>query len=77
MITKRMEDFVLWLGILSRVIEWTGVGIILVISTWDVLMQGARGFFEYAIGWKGIVGIWLGVALILTAQRADMYFEEE
>lgn len=75
-ITEKMENTLLWIGIFRDVIRWVGVGVIALVSFWDIIVSGARGFMEYSVGWGGIVAIWVGLVLILMDSIADFYFEE-
>lgn len=54
--------------------EVTGLYIIALVSIWDFVVLGLRGFFEYRIGWIGIVAIWIGIALIVASKRLDKTF---
>ena len=48
-----------------------GLTLISLVTLWDVISFGYRGFFEYAIGWRGICLIWIGVALIAKGHRIE------
>ena len=48
-----------------------GLAIITVVSLWDVFMQGIRQLFHYAVCWKGIVLIWVGLILIGISRAID------
>ena len=48
-----------------------GLALISLVTVWDVMMTGLRGFMEYSIGYKGIVLIWVGVALIFKGHRIE------
>lgn len=65
-------------------IDWSGLyvwigskgvkmGLLLIgmVTAWDVLIMGTRGFFEYSIGYKGIVLIWIGIALIFKGWKIE------
>jgi len=58
----------LWIGIYGEVI---GLVSIALVSLWDFIITGARGFFEYNVGPKGIILIWLGLVLILASKHID------
>ena len=51
--------------------EVVGLSIITAISLFDIVVTGARGFFEYAIAWKGIVAIWVGLVLIIASKHLE------
>lgn len=48
-----------------------GYALIALVSTWDVLLTGVRGFYEYSIGYKGIVLIWVALGLIVLSFKAE------
>ena len=49
--------------------EVVGLLLILMVSMWDLLIQGARGFYEYSICFKGVAVIWVGLALIIASKH--------
>ncbi|MEN6414391.1 MAG: hypothetical protein ABFC84_16760 [Veillonellales bacterium] len=51
--------------------EWVGLMLISLVSVWDLIRIGARGFFEYRVGWVGIVIIWVGLLLIRAGKHLD------
>ena len=42
-----------------------GTGVCLSVTLWDLFLFGIRGFFQYAVHWRGITIMWLGIGLIL------------
>ena len=48
---------------------YTGIGLIVFVTLFDVLWSGIRGFLEYNIGVRGILLIWLGLFLMLAGGR--------
>ena len=48
-----------------------GLTLIGAVTIWDILMFGWRGFFEYSIGWKGILIVWCGLWLILQGHKIE------
>ncbi len=61
-----MKDKLLFfVGMYGRLI---GVSMIALVSVWDILLFGIRGFYQYSIGYKGIAVIWAALVLILSAK---------
>ena len=61
-------------NILSTIGIWgelAGLVLIALVSFWDFIVIGGRGFFEYAIAWKGILAIWVGLGLIVASKHLD------
>ena len=48
---------------------YVGIGLIILVTLFDVLWSGMRGFMEYNIGVKGILLIWIGLFLMLAGGR--------
>jgi hypothetical protein len=48
-----------------------GLALISLVTMWDIMMFGWRGFLQYSIGYKGIALIWLGIALIFKGRRIE------
>jgi len=51
--------------------EEIGLGILLGVSVYDLLLTGARGFFEYSISCRGVVMMWCGIALVVASKHLD------
>ena len=60
----------LW-GVIGKYGRKAGLSMVTLVTVWDVMMTGLRGFMEYSIGYKGIVLIWVGVALIFKGHRIE------
>jgi hypothetical protein len=45
-----------------------GLSLILFVSFYDLLMKGARGFFEFSISWNGLIVIWGGIGFIFVSK---------
>ena len=54
--------------------ERVGFALIVLVSAWDLLYTGVRGFPEYRIGALGVVAIWLGAVLISLSKHFDETF---
>ena len=54
--------------------ERVGFALIVLVSVWDLLYTGVRGFPEYRIGVLGVVAIWLGAILISLSKHFDENF---
>ena len=63
-----VDDLILMLGTWA---EKIGLGLIILISIWDLVFMGARNLLHYSICWKGMIVIWLGVALIILGKHID------
>ena len=48
-----------------------GLSMITVVALWDVLLKGLRGFMEYAVCWKGIAIILIGVWMIWQGEKIE------
>lgn len=48
-----------------------GLALISLVTVWDIVLTGLRGFFQYSIGWKGILIIWIGVMLIAKGYKIE------
>lgn len=59
---------------LYRFGTWLGVFIIATVSLWDILKYGVSSvtvFWQYSIGYKGVMLIWLGIISILGSLWAS------
>ena len=57
-----MKDWLLFY--VGRYGKKVGLGLVGLVSVYDLLLRGIRGFFEYSIMYKGITLIWIGLILI-------------
>lgn len=52
--------------------ERVGWGLIILVLLWDVAMRGVRaGLLHYTIGWKGVIVLCLGIALIRFSRLVE------
>lgn len=49
--------------------EFLGLILIGLVSFWDFMVVGAKGFLEYSVCWKGVLIIWIGLALIVASKH--------
>ena len=71
------QDKILNMAIFSEYWQTLGLGLIVLVTIYDILRLGMLGFRDYAIGYKGIVLIWVGVGLIVASKRANRYVNGE
>ena len=62
--------YLLWAAI-GQFGRKVGLSMVTTVALWDVLMLGARHFMEYAIGYKGIVIILVGIYLIWKGDKIE------
>lgn len=57
-----------WIGQYGRKV---GLSMVAGVALYDVVIQGLRGFSEYAIGYKGIAVILAGVYLVWKGDKIE------
>ena len=70
-----IEDIILTLGEFADAIKDYCLFIILLVVVWDTLKTGYMGFFEYAVGWKGILVITICCVFIWISASVKKYLE--
>ncbi|HEC63751.1 MAG TPA: hypothetical protein ENI23_00490 [bacterium] len=72
---KWFQDKILSMAIFSENLQRIGLGLIILVSVYDILRFGMFRFRDYGISYKGILLIWLGVGLIVMSKKADRWGE--
>lgn len=74
---KQFDEVLLWLGVNSSVYSFISLFIATIIVLWDFFVGGLRGFFEWNIGWLGMLGLLISLALMWLARYIDNEFRVE
>jgi hypothetical protein len=65
---KKVEDLILWTALKASLLQKIGLGLIIIVSTCGIVRTGLDGFWSLRIGPKGLIVIWIGIALILSVR---------
>ncbi len=71
-----VENIILWIALRSYLLEGFGLGLIFLVTIWDIVLRGATKFPNYAIDWKGVITIWVGVLLICLSKKVRQSLEK-